>query len=229
MKIYTLCSRGYRDAYDFVIGSWLKQPVDEVVVFTDFDFEPEDERVKIRKVFELSDDWLINVGRKVGVCKRIANESDKGEEIIFIDVDCYLNENICGVFELPFDIAVTRLKSSVEVSSGIFFWRNNNRMNQFFEAWGKIQSIYFLNKYGVGARKTSYSQNAFDTLVRKKFEYFPKTVLSLDVIRYNRKVGPTQMPKVLSDIRRGKVKVFHFYNNSYRDAKFVKMVFEASK
>ena len=64
-SIFTLCSENYLDAYHFSIDSWLETKADKITIYTDFDLERKSERIEVLKYFEPSDDWLVNVGRKV--------------------------------------------------------------------------------------------------------------------------------------------------------------------
>ena len=71
--IYTICTKNFKDAYDFAIDSWLKNTTaDKIYVYSDYYWEPTDNRVEVIPILK-SGDWLQIVNYKVTVSKDVLN------------------------------------------------------------------------------------------------------------------------------------------------------------
>lgn len=217
-SIFSVCTKNYRDAYEFSIDSWLRTGVKNIYIYTDdANWKSNNDRVKIIKLFDETDDWLTNIGRKVDAVRDVVRFGD--ERLIFMDIDCYLVNDIGYVFDVyDFDFAVTRLhRTNIDVSSGIYFFLNTERNRKFIDAWGKEQKIVRGRGIGVKPFAGSYGQAGFSNVMRRYRDSKARKVIDLDVNRYNKKVGkPTQKASAIEDIKNKKVEVLHFYARTWR-------------
>ena len=222
--IYTICTKNFKDCYDFSIDSWLNNTnAEKIYIYTDDpEWVSDNVRIEIINLFDARKGWLVIVNNKVVASKHVL--STPFNRIVFVDIDCYLLYDLEHVFDKEFDFAVTRLNNShfnVRVSTGIFFFNNTEKTYIFFDAWANLQ----LNVWGK-EKACSQSQNAFSMLIRDKYKNGSYKVLDLDVDVYNRKTSKKQMPTVKDEFMSNKIKVLHFYNTSFRDKDFVKELFE---
>jgi hypothetical protein len=214
-----MCSKNYKDAYDFVIDSWLETSVENIYIYTDDpDWKSDNDRIIIINLFDsLTDDWLINTGRRVVAAKDVVKRL--GERVIFLDIDCYLVKDVGHIFEdYDFDFAVTRLtKPKIATSAGIYFFYNTERNRKFFDEWYESQKLNYKKRRGVVAHQGSYAQIAFSEVLRKYYKEKTYKVIDLDVDVYNRKAGkPPQTELILEDLKQNKLEVLHFYARTWR-------------
>lgn len=215
--IFSMCSGNYRDAYDFVIDSWLATDASCVRIYTD-DKQWRDERVEIVSMFEPSSDWLVNAARKAVVTEHAVHHSDV-ENIVFLDIDCLLTGGVGHVFELDFDIAVTRLEREF-CSNGVFFMRAS-KVHDFVFAYALAQERLPRPK----GKTWDYDQKAFMQALKVAEGL---NAINLDYRVYNRKVGNrVRTQEQIQELKDDESLVLHFYNNSYRSERNVKEVFEA--
>jgi hypothetical protein len=219
-SIFSVCTKNYRDAYEFSIDSWLRTDVKYIYIYTDDpDWKSDNDRVKIIKLFGETDDWLTNIGRKVDAVRHAVTFGD--ERLIFMDIDCYLVNDIGYVFDVyDFDFAVTRLhRTNIDVSSGIYFFLNTPANRKFIDVWDREQKVVRSRGIGVKPFAGSYGQAAFSNVMRRYYNSKTRTVIDLDVNRYNKKVGkPTQKSSAIADIKNKKVDVLHFYARTWRSS-----------
>lgn len=218
--IYTICTKNFKDAYDFSINSWLNNTTAEkMYVYTDdVDWASNNSRIEIIPLFDKCEDWLTSVNYKVTASKAVVKKPF--DKFVFVDMDCYLTGDLGHVFEQEFDFAVTRLNNllpDVRVSTGMFFFKDTEKIHQFFIWWEELQK----NVWGK-EKACSQSQNAFSMLIRKLNEDGDYNILDVDVDIYNRKISNKWLSGLEKDIK--KVIVLHFYNNSYRNVDCVKKV-----
>lgn len=229
-EIFTLCTRGYRDAYEFSIDSWLNNTeVKKIYIYTDDkSWKIDHPRISLISNLDKTDDWLKIVKLKTKVFKQYLDIS-KTNNSIFIDIDCYIREDIGHVFEEDFDIGVTRLKQpQIEVSTGIVFIKNNrnSKFKSFLQNWEDNQNSLD-SKYKVRPRTCSNNQKAFSILIRKCNSSKIFNILDLDVDIYNRKAKPGRIQDLIEQEKNGKkIKVLHFYNTSYRNKEYVNQIFK---
>jgi len=226
-SIFTMCSKNYKDAYTFVIASWLRTSVKHIYVYTDDPtWKSKNERITIIHLFdEITNDWLVNTGRRVLTGKDIVKRA--GEKIVFLDIDCYLIEDISHVFKKhTFDFAVTRLNSPRQaVSAGVFFFYNTKRNQKFFDEWHKEQIRNYKNRIGVVKYQGSYAQKAFSSIIRKYHKTKTHKIVDLDVEVYNRKAGKEKQNKgTIQALRKNTVKILHFYARTWRHNNMKKII-----
>ncbi len=129
-SIITLCTKNYRQAYNFVIDSWLRTKAEKIYVYTDDpEWQSSNDRVEIVHCFKYSTDWLENVGKKVFACIDVIKyERTHWHNAIFIDIDCYITAELGNIFNNDFDIAATRVdEPRLDTSTGFFCFRNNSQ------------------------------------------------------------------------------------------------------
>ena len=216
--IYSLCSANYRDAFDFVIDSWLASDAGHIRIYTD-DPSWKDDRVELKCMFEPSTDWLVNAARKSNATLD-AVQTISAENIVFLDIDCLLTGDIGHVFEKDFDIAVTRLEREF-CSNGVFFMRPfQQEVQDFAAAYATAQG----NLPRPKGKTWDYDQKAFMQGLAK----VEVDAINLNHRVYNRKIGDVRRtPKQIKDLQDDQSLVLHFYNNSYRSEENVAEVFGA--
>lgn len=218
--IITLCTKNYRKAYDFVIDSWLRTDAERIYVYTDdSEWKSNNDRVEIVHYFIPSDDWLLNVGKKVFCCLAAIKILDT-DNFIFIDIDCYITAKLGDIFDHDFDIAATRVdEPKLDTSTGFFCFRNNERLRKFFLRWQADQETARRKRRGVKEGCGAYEQIAFSELLRKMRKNGELKVLSLNADWYNRKTRLALINhQALKDKR---LKVLHFYTKSFLDEKCI--------
>lgn len=219
-SIFTICTKNYRDAYEFTIDSWLRTSAEEIYIYTDDStWKSNNDRIKIKKIFEPSKDWLTNVGRKSLVGQ--ATRKISTECLLFLDIDCYLVNDLGYIFdEHDFDFAVTRFdegRRRPPISSGIYFFHNTERNRKFFDDWAVDQKKVYKLGRGRTTYGCSYSQISFSNLLKKYSHQKKYKVINLDVLRYNRKTGkPHQKTSVIGGLKRKEIEVLHFYARTWR-------------
>ena len=159
-SIFSMCTKNYRDAYEFVIDSWLKTKARKIYIYTDDEnWKSDNSRIKIIRLFDESDDWLVNVGRKFMVAKDVVKFND--ELLMFIDIDCYFVNDVGYIFDkYDFDFAVTRLyKMDTEINSGLYFFHNTKHNRKFIDDWNTDQKKNYKMGLGIKPYAGSYSQD----------------------------------------------------------------------
>ena len=228
-SIFTMCSKNYKDAYDFVIKSWLKSKAKYIYIYTDDPgWKSNNNRIIIINFFDkITDDWLVNTGRRVIIGKDIIKFNNN--RLVFLDIDCYLLNDIGYVFdEYDFDFAVTRLhRKNIATSAGVYFFYNTEHNKRFFDDWFEKQNNNYKKRKGVVAYENSYAQRAFSDVLRKYYKEKTHVVIDLDVNKYNRKTGkPDQTNCTIEALKKNEVDILHFYARTWRDKKTVNKIFQ---
>jgi hypothetical protein len=242
--IFTVCTANYKDAYDFVIDSWLKTDVSKIIIYTDDpDWKSSNKRIEIIHFFkEKTDNWIKNTGRRAFATKNIL-ENKQYNNVIFLDVDCYLLKDFGHVFKNNFDIGVVRFVKGSIISAGVFFIKKNNKTKDFGQAWINEQEKCYLKKQGHKANKghhkpsrSSYAQYGFDNLIRSN-KYHNILKLSFDkyslkitniidpVYKFNKASKIKHKNTMQTKIKKNDIFGLHFYNNSYRNKELVEWIF----
>ena len=223
--IFSMCSKNYKDAYHFVIDTWLKTDVDKIIIYTDDkDWKSDNPRIDIVKIFEPSIDWLVNTGRRSTCSQHVLDNYDY-DKLIFLDIDCYVIKNISHVFDSDFDIAVVRWSDEIELSAGVFFINKNSKTKSFGDDWTKRAKKIKDQKIGITPHAGSYAQIGYDKLIKSRAKKGQYNVLKLDFNEYSIKIKrlstKSQYPKIFINTEKTfenlDIKVLHFYNNSYRE------------
>ncbi len=218
-SIFTLCSKNYRDAYDFVIDSWLRTNAKNIYVYTDDpNWKSDNERVKIIKLFDKeSTDWLVNVARKYKVAGNAMKYGD--EALMFLDIDCYIVNDIGYLFDkYDFDFAVTRLlRKRIAINSGLYLFRNTKHNKRFVSDWAVEQERCYRMGKGRNPYESSHSQFGFSNVIRRYHSQGTHKVIDLDPLRYHRKTGkPTLVKATIEDLKQNKIEILHFYARTWR-------------
>jgi len=235
--IFTICTKNYRDAYEFSIASWLSKAVEKVYVYTDdATWQSDNERVEIIPHFVESASWLINVGRKPAAALHLLSTQPSLTNIIFLDADCFVRHELGGMFEKKFDFAPTLIEHADCISSGVWFFRNNATVVAMMERWKKVQRKNKKAGRGMSPHRTSYSQLALDTIVREHMAGGPAKIYLESSRFYNRGISTQDTdwwsPRGIrlplrGDLERDKVAILHFQGNEYRRPKLLAAVAEA--
>jgi hypothetical protein len=230
--IFSMCSKNYRDAYDFVIDTWLKTDVDKIIIYTDDkDWKSDNPRIDIVKIFEPSTDWLVNTGRRSIASQHVLDNYDY-DKLIFLDIDCYVIKDISHVFDSDFDIAVVRWTKdpSVQISAGVFFINKNSKTKSFGNDWTKWSEKVKKEKRGLKAHAGSYAQIGYGKLIKTNAKNKIYKVKKLEFNEYSIKVKNLKQIRKLNKniehfeeyLKKWDIKVLHYYSNSYRDEETVK-------
>ena len=217
--IFTICTESYRDAFDFAIDSWTRRDAKKILVYSDSKWSHIDRRVEIKNVFEKSENWGENICRKAK--SGIMSLDEDFENIVFVDMDCFLRADIGHVFDLDFDLAVTRLDREDNASTGVMFLKNNGRVKDFFQSWqDEINSI---TKFSERHDGIIDDQKTFSKVVELKMN--DMKILNLDFRKYNRKISDTKRSdKQKEDLLNDNSIILHFYNKSFLNKNNVKEV-----
>ena len=217
--IFSLCTANYKDAYDFAIDSWLEHTDANIVIYSDTTWDSH-KRVQIKKVFSKSTDWGTNICRKSDASIKALSE---GDNLAFVDMDCYLRGDLGHVFDKSFDLAATKLERKGNVSTGVYFYRSNSNSERFMKRWNGIVK----KLAGFGSRK----QRPRDQVTfSKAIEELSGKMKIIDVghSKYNRKISDTtRNTKQIRELVEHNPLVLHFYNKSYLSQRNVREVFEA--
>lgn len=218
-SIITLCTKNYREAYNFVIDSWLRTKAERIYVYTDdSEWKSNNDRIEIVHYFRPSNDWLLNVGKKVFCCIDSIKRRQPVDNFIFLDIDCYIMQEVGSLFDYGYDvdIAATRVdEPRLDTSTGFFCFRNNDIVKNFFLQWQADQETVRKNRRGVKEGCGAYEQIAFSELLRKRRGSGDLKVLSLNADWYNCK---TRLALINHDaLKDPRLKVLHFYTKSFLD------------
>lgn len=131
MKIINYTSENYKQCLDITSPSWTC----DKIIYSDTD------KFGI-KIFEKTEDYDENCRRKIFAIKR-AIQDCPGEDLLFVDTDCYVKKIPTDIFEkYNFDIAVTRMvrrkRVKKEINSGVIFLRSNERTLKLCNEWLKL-------------------------------------------------------------------------------------------
>lgn len=219
--IFTICTENYKDAIDFFLPSWLKlQGLDEIIIYTDFDLVFPSDKVFVKNCISKTDDWLNIVGLKATLLDRFISGFKK-TNFAFLDIDCLVVSNFSQVFDLNFDIAVTRLYApKIHASSGVWFCKASKQVLKFAKEWVDTQNHYLDRKVGIRPHKSSYSQRSFSDIIHrehKKSSYL--NVLALDVKLYNYEHNSIDV--WISEICKYKPKIVHYKGRRWRNRQCV--------
>lgn len=231
-QIVAYCSANYADAFDFVIQSWLKTSVDRIVVYTDtVDIKSPDRRVTIVPHFDPSDDWIVNVERKILTAHDFIHSFPNITNFAFMDIDCYIAHDIAPLFEQSFDVAVTRLLEKTAhaantASAAPWYGKLNQRTFNFVDIWAKRAQQYKAAKKGIRPHKVSFVQYSFTDIVRQAHATGePFKVLAAKKNVWN--CEDQNDENWLRTIRDHKSKVIHFKSRKFRKPELAKRVFDA--
>jgi hypothetical protein len=218
-NVFSLCTENYKDAFNFAIQSWLDNIDADITIYSDATWKSPSKRVKIEKVFSKSTDWGTNICRKPQA-SRMAMEL--GQNLAFIDMDCWVRSDLGHIFNQSFDMATTKMDRRGNICTGIYFYRNNAKMHKFLKLW----EVNVKALKGFGSRKskpkdqTTYSDTIY--ALQHDMEF-----INLDHSKYNRKISDTQRnPKQLKQLADDDSIVLHFYNKSYLSKRNVTEVFK---
>ena len=246
MKKYAIvayCSCNYKDAFDFVIKSWLKQKTEKIFIYSDGEgFTYDNDRVEIIPIFSPHTDWVEGVARKVKSLYHFYNNYDY-ENILFMDIDAYPIKELGDIFNENFDAALTRFTGIV--SSGLFFLQRNERTKKFIYNWYSAQSEYEKNKKHwhyhvaevldqVSLSDISKHMHKNNQLIVKPINYNAYSFKVEDIdkwVKIEKNMDREQIAQKIKyrqeyAMKHKDIKVLHFYNNNYRNKKVVNDIFK---
>jgi len=223
-SILTICTENYGDAINFSPPSWLRlKSMEKIYIYSDFDLQYPDDRVIILNEIKKTDDWLEVVGLKPEILNRFIRTYSV-VDFVFIDIDCYITDDISEVFDNDFDIAPTRMNvKNVSANNGVFFCRNNNHLIQFIQEWMLLQTKYIEKSIGVKQYAPSYSQLSFSEILHR--ELHNKTYLNvfpLSASVYNNEADLED--DWLKKIKHTKYKILHFKGRRWRNEELVRKI-----
>lgn len=157
MKIINYTSENYKQCLDITSPSWTC----DKIIYSDTD------NFGI-KIFEKTEDYDENCRRKIFAIKR-AIQDYPGEDLLFVDTDCYVKKIPTEVFEkYKFDIAVTRMvrrkRVKKEINSGVIFIRSNERTLKLCDEWLKLCDE------NINDKKPFPEQKALNTLIYEAYD-----------------------------------------------------------
>jgi hypothetical protein len=207
--IHTICTKSYKDAFDFAISSWLRNTsAKRIIVYTDAEWPSPDSRVEIVKAFEPGGSWTDNACRKPTMALKTLVENCTN--IAFVDMDCYIRRDLAHVFDQQFDVAFTKLERKDNVSSGIYFYRRRRCVRHFMELWRKaIADVIERKEHECLSQRTL--SRVIDEMAGKM------EILGLDASVYNRKIKAiVRNPEQRRALANDDSAVLHFYGRSYQ-------------
>lgn len=158
MKIINYTSENYKQCLDITSPSWTC----DKIIYSDTD------NFGIKIFEKKEEDYDENCRRKIFAVKR-AIQDYPGENLLFLDTDCYVKNLPTDVFEkYKFDIAVTRMvrrkRVKKEINSGVVFIRSNERTLKLCDEWLKLCDENLKDK------KPCSDQKALNTLVYDAYD-----------------------------------------------------------
>lgn len=233
--LLSYCSYNYKDAFDFVIKSWIENvSFDKIIIYTDSDqLVYDNPKVEIIKFFEPSSSWIIGTGRRLEVIEDyILKRDEQYEYLCFLDIDCYIAQDFSEVFDSIsnyFDIGLTRLNfgndySKNTATAGVFFLRNNEESKKFIKDWIDLAEQYKKNEKMIRDHKISYVQYSFTQIAFNSFHNLTSyKILNLSEKVYNSE--RSDLNEWYDDIQKFNPKILHFKGNRYQNKKIVDNVF----
>jgi hypothetical protein len=144
-SIFTICTENYKDVLNLTIPSWLSfNSIECIYIYTDFDYNINNSKVKIINILEKTSDWLRIVGFKSLVLSHFI-KNNITENFAFIDIDCMFLKDVSEIFNHEFDIAATRMNNKKSANSGVWFCKNSEGLINFSQQWDDLQRK-FLNQ-----------------------------------------------------------------------------------
>ena len=227
-EIFAYCSENYKDAYDFVIGSWLRPNVTKVTMYTDFDFKPKDSRVEVIPMFKgnKSKQWIVGTGRRLDIINDFSKRNyNSNKNVLFLDIDCYITDDISHVFSKQFDIGITRLFSNEShtcstATAGLWFARMNKNYQKFIDDWTIKANEYKRKRRGIREHHISYVQYSFTDVARLGLKTKKYDILAIDENFYNSE--HSSIPKWLQKIKKYPPLILHYKGKRFRDIPLIK-------
>ena len=231
-EIFAYCSKNYEDAYNFVIDSWVKlDTVSKVTIYTDWDLQTNLNKVQVINMFDPSNDWLTGTGRRLDVIKHFS-KTNRGQEknILFLDIDCFMVQDVSEIFSKDFDIAITRLHSREHYSdntatAGLWFARLTPGYYNFINDWFiRAQQLKTVGK-GIRQHHISYVQYSFTDIAKKQNANY--NVLPIDEKIYNSE--HTELTRWYQLITQHHPKILHYKGRRFRNQKIITEVTNRTK
>lgn len=228
-EIFAYCSESYRDAYDFVIKSWLSSGAEKITIYSDYNYNSGDSRIEFINMFDKSDDWIVGTGRRLDAIRHYSDKN-KGTDknILFMDIDCLITSPIEHVWDnKDFDIGITRLFNSHQYTSktataGLWFARLTPSYYNFIDDWLSLASTYKNEKKGIEPFRISYVQYSFTDVAMSGIKNNKYKILSMDERIYNSE--RSDLVEWYKDIKKYRPKILHFKGRRFRDNKIVQLV-----
>jgi len=233
-EIFAYCSASYLDAYNFVINSWLLPNVTKITIYTDFDLNPHDKRIEIIPCFknQTTDNWLIGTGRRLDAIKDYTEKrKNSGQNILFLDIDCYITKDVSHVFSKDFDISITRLfctssYADSTATAGLWFAKITPNFHMFINDWLYSAAQYKNQGRGVRQHHISYVQYSFTDIARAGLSNNKYKIMPLNERFYNSEHSDDN--KWLLCVQKYKPHILHFKGRRFRKKELVSKVLQLS-
>ena len=224
-KIISYMSRGYEPALRWVLPSWLRPEVEEILLVTDF--VPDNLPAKVRVVaqYPASEDWLVNNCRRAEMAARWLPDG----QVAFLDLDCWILRDITEVFGPPGTIAVTRFWSKEAhtggtITDGAFFANVNSAVRDFCREWDRRVKANPYTHTQVGAAVTN--QYRFTELCREAYKTGkPAIVLTAPEQLFN--AEHSIRDALLAKCRQYAPSIVHLKGGQWKESRFVQQVLDA--
>ena len=214
--ILSMCVGDYYSAFNITVPSWMKPSVEKVVVYTDKEYECEDERVEIRPELNFDNSgWIPAVGKKVNVVKNFLKTCEC-RNLVFLDMDCVMVRDVAPVYKNEFDLAACPGKKTA--NAGTWYSRVNKNLIEFVDKWGLLQKQYYNKGKGLTPHVASYHQHAFTDLL-STINFYP---VDGHIYCSRRSLYRSSHKKWKKAVAERDVKLLHFVHDTWRDENFVK-------
>ncbi len=227
-SIFSVCTENYNDALELFLPSWVRfEEVEKVYVFTNYEPAYRHEKVIYFNILGIENDWLKATGSKAFAMKEFLKRTTH-ERFAYIDIDCYLYEDISEVFNKEFDIACTRMNEGTTSNSGVFFCHRSPALDVFADRWMRLQKEKWNKGIGTTKHCQSYQQISYSEIVHS--EYRNKTYLNVLPVSKNKYNYESNDPQTwIRNIAFYKPKILHLKGRMFRDAAHMQKMYNELK
>jgi len=221
ISIFTLCTKNYEEAANLVLPTWSRlASINNIFVYTDFNYIPPVPKITVLQTIEPCDNWLKIVGLKVKALQHLL-ETAACTDICYLDIDCYVLADFSEIFDIPFDIAATRMCTHKDANSGVWCCRANEAINKFANEWEQLQDTYIQKGIGLVEHRSPYEQKSFSSILHRELQ--TPTYLKvhpLDAAIYNSEHD--NIIKWKRNVKATHPKILHFKKHTWKDKDLVK-------
>ena len=218
-RILTYMSRGYLPALNWVLSSWLRPEVEQILLVTDCMPSNLPPKVRVVAQYPPSEDWLVNNCRRAEMAARFLPDG----LVAFLDLDCWIRNDISEVFGPPGTIAVTRFWSKEAhtggtIPDGTWYANVNEDVREFCREWDRRvkQNPHTHTQVGAAVtqqyRFTELCREAYKTGLPARVQTIPETIFNAE---------HSIREEVLAKCRAYSPSVIHFKGGQWKDATFV--------
>ena len=228
----TYCSRGYEDAYRWVLPSWRRKEIGKIIVVSDFQIDdPMDGRVEWINSQEPCEEYYTNNSRRPGVVRKYMPDG----LVAFFDLDCWIRGDITPAFGAPDTISVTRFWSRENhtggtITSGTWYANVGPGVRRFVEGWDELTEKMRRTRknWHTNPRHTTAQQYTFTSMCHTAFRTGePCHINTIPEQIYN---CEHSSPEALAiKARQNRPAVVHFKGRTFRDAKHVAHILKCAE